>query len=83
MKWTVIWKSDAERQLTSLWLSSRRRQSIKEAAEELDRAAAWNPIQLGESREMDERIVIIRPLAARIKVIESAQTVFVLGVWEF
>jgi hypothetical protein len=64
MKWKVIWKPEAERSLTLIWLSSRQREAINTAAGELDSALANDPTTVGESREENRRVVFIRPLGA-------------------
>ncbi len=81
MKWTVVWQPDAEQALTALWLQSRHRQALNDAAHELDAAAASDPLSIGESREENRRIVLLRPLAATIEVDRSTSTVYVLKVW--
>jgi hypothetical protein len=44
---------------------------------------AHDPLQAGESREGDERIVVAPPLSVRFYVRESDRTVIVFHVWKF
>ena len=83
MNWKVVWKPEAERRLTSLWLDSANREAIRSAADQLDELLALDPENAGESRERNRRIVLIHPLAARVAVYASLRTVLVLAVWEY
>jgi len=83
MKWHVIWKAEAERSLTLIWLGSRKREAINIAAHELDSALAIDPNTVGESREENRRVAFIRPLGAQIELDHTAHTVSVLTVWEY
>ena len=63
MKWRVIWKAEAERSLTLIWLGRRQREAINIAAHELDSALAIDPTTVGESRRKPTRGV--HPAARR------------------
>lgn len=82
MKYTVVWIPAAERELLSIWLSTRLRQRVTEAASLLDRALARNPYEVGESREGTRRIAFETPLAIDFEVIEADRLVRVLALWE-
>lgn len=81
MKFTVIWKPLAERQLAELWNEGNDRNAISSAANELDRLLQRMPDQIGESRESNRRIVHIEPLAAVFEVRPEDRQVLVLTVW--
>jgi hypothetical protein len=83
MKWKVVWKPEAERSLTLIWLSSRQREAINIGVHELDSALSINPNAVGESREENRRVAFVRPLGARIELDQAARTVSVLTVWEY
>jgi hypothetical protein len=83
MKWKVVWKPESERRLTSIWLADRMRQRITEAAHEIDAALATDPLNAGESREGNDRVVFAKPLGALVEVRPDKQTVNVLEVWRY
>ena len=80
MKWKVIWKPDAERRLTSIWLSDRMRQRITQAAHEIDEMLSSDPLNAGESRGGNDRIVFAQPLVVLVEVLPDKRTVHVLQV---
>ncbi|MBC7855311.1 MAG: hypothetical protein IAF94_17930, partial [Pirellulaceae bacterium] len=43
MKYTVIWEPDAANELARLWLDSTDRQTVADAANEIDRLLSENP----------------------------------------
>jgi len=67
--------------LTTLWLESELRAAITAAAHQIDYQLARDPLDAGESRENERRILIERPLAVIFKVKESEHKVVVLRVW--
>jgi hypothetical protein len=62
MKWTVLYRPSAQDQLASIWLNAPDRQSVAEAAYDIDRILANNPVDAGESRSGGSRILIEQPL---------------------
>ncbi len=83
MNWKVVWKPDAERRLTTIWLSDRMRQRITEAANEIDAMLAADPLSAGESRDGDDRVVFVKPLVALVEVVHDKRTVNVVEVWRY
>jgi mRNA-degrading endonuclease RelE of RelBE toxin-antitoxin system len=83
MKYTVLWSSKAEAQLTSLWLSSRARQLITEATNAIDSLLAVNPQECGESRSGGARILHVVPLGALFSIDETNRMVVVQAVWQY
>ena len=83
MNYTVVWLTDAENELASLWLNSSKREAVTVAAAELDRRLAENGESEGESRHHHYRITFEAPLAVVFRVDEINKAVFVGQVWEF
>jgi hypothetical protein len=82
MKFRVVWTPTAERELTALWLASRRRHLVTAAAHQADEVLAGDPKNVGESRDANKRIMFIPPLIVEFEVVDSEQTVFVRAVRE-
>jgi hypothetical protein len=83
MNWKVVWKPDAERRLTTIWLADRMRQRIADAANEIDTLLAADPLNAGESREDNDRVLFAKPLGALVEVLQDERTVNVLEVWRY
>ena len=80
MKYSVVWIPDAETQLTRIWLESRDHQAIAEACEQIEQSLATKPLNAGESRFEDRRIVFADPLAVTFSVSQVDRLVRVLSV---
>ena len=83
MNYDVVWNAVAERRLTHLWLSSRLRYAIKDAADRIDAMLARNPHDCGESREEEQRVMLIWPLGVNFEVDEARRRVRVTTVWSY
>jgi hypothetical protein len=83
MNYTVIWLPDAERELATVWVSSRRQAAVTRAVDELERRLARNAPAEGESRANGRRIAIEPPLAIIFRVDPAAARVTITRVWEF
>ena len=81
MRFRVVWKPNAEEELTRLWLSSRFRSDLTEAASCIDDALQRDPLAAGESRDGSLRILFVPPLAALFEVDATARLVDVIHVW--
>jgi len=77
MKYEVIWAQAAIDQLTELWTSAADRGAIAAAADEIDEVLRSHAHTAGESRSDNERIIIVRPLAAFVEVDGDRQQVLV------
>jgi hypothetical protein len=82
MKYTVVWTPVAERRLTELWLGSRMRYAMQEAADAIDVALGKSPSDCGESRDGRQRIFFREPLGVLFEIIEGNRQVRVLSVWQ-
>ena len=80
MKFTVVWKPAAERQLAEIWLTATDRRAITTATEELESALATRPEDIGESRPLDCRIAFVQPLAVTFRVNIADRLVEVVSI---
>ncbi len=81
MKWTVLWKPDAESDLANLWVYSADKQAITNAANQIDAILRKNPLNTGESRSDDDRIHAEGPLGVLFTVDAMDRKVQVVRVW--
>jgi mRNA-degrading endonuclease RelE of RelBE toxin-antitoxin system len=77
MNYTVVWKPAADDQLSELWLNSANRDAIAHSAHEIDAQLGEKPLDVGESREGDYRILCILPLVVAYRVSEEDRLVTV------
>lgn len=80
MRFTVVWKPAAMRQLAELWLASPARREITSAVDAIDRALRVDPGTLGESRSDRERILFLPPVVVTFEVRHEDLIVEVLSV---
>jgi hypothetical protein len=80
MKYTVVWKPSAQRRLAEIWMSTSDRAAIARTADDIDRMLGTQPLQIGESREVNSRILVEPPLAVVYDVSPDDRLVSVLSV---
>ena len=80
MKYTVVWKPAAERQLARLWTGAPDAAAIAAAADKIDALLKRNPWNQGESRSATRRVTIERPLVTFFEISEADKLVEVLHV---
>jgi len=81
MKYTVIWRPTAERKLAELWNSDQDRKAITDAANALDALLRSSPLEIGESRAGNSRVLTVFPLSLYYDVYEEDKLVAVWAVW--
>jgi mRNA-degrading endonuclease RelE of RelBE toxin-antitoxin system len=81
MNYQVVWKPEAERRLTEIWLNATDRQAVTSASSMIDLRLSHDPASQGESREKNQRILYVFPLAVIFKVQSRSKIVRVLTVW--
>jgi plasmid stabilization system protein ParE len=81
MRYTVSWKQDAQARLAEIWLDSPEQASVSAAADEIDRILAIRPLEVGESRVANSRILLHSPLAVLYEVSDDDRRVEVWSVW--
>jgi hypothetical protein len=57
MKWTATCRPSAQDDLARIWLNAADKQSVTDAADEIDRMLATDPRNAGESRDGSTRII--------------------------
>lgn len=84
MKWTVIYRPPAQDELAEIWLNAPDPQGVAEAADEIDRILTGTPIEAGESRDGNTRIIIKSPLTVLYDVYpdERVVEVFAVSYWK-
>lgn len=81
MRFTVTWLPSADAELAQIWIDSSDRKLVTLAAKEIERQLSNDPLNIGESRGGNERIVIERPLGVLVEVLEDDRLAKVLHVW--
>jgi mRNA-degrading endonuclease RelE of RelBE toxin-antitoxin system len=83
MRYTVSWTPTAEQDLAGLWLRATDRETVRSAADTLDRLLREDAHLRGESRYDSLRIVHAAPLGVDIEVDQENRAVWVLKVWRY
>jgi plasmid stabilization system protein ParE len=81
VRYTVIWKPDAEATLTTIWNNAEDRSAVASAANEIDLLLGRQPGAVGESRQDDRRILTVSPLTVYFDVSDDDLKVEVWAVW--
>lgn len=82
MRFTVLWKPQAERTLLELWLESSDRETLTRAAEEIESLVRERPSSVGESRELGRRWLFVEPLGVDYSVSVNDRVVEIINVWK-
>ena len=83
MKFKVVWRPLAERNLARLWVESDHRRLLADAANRLDAAMAERGDTFGESRSGSMRVAFSTPLGVLFEVAPEEGVVYVANVWAF
>jgi hypothetical protein len=83
MKWTVSYRPSAQDDLANIWLNAPEPQAVADAADTIDRLLADDPLNVGESRAGNVRILIELPLTVLYEVYseDTLVTVFAVFYW--
>lgn len=81
MKYTVVWKPEAERRLAELWMEAADPQRLADASNLIDRELAVAPSEVGEQRIGSIRVVVVPPIGIHFRVNSEDRQVLVLAVW--
>ena len=82
MKFTVVWKPQAERTLLELWLESSERKRLTQAAEEIESLVRQRPETVGEGRASGRRWLFVEPLGVDYSVSVQDRVVEIINVWK-
>ena len=80
MKWTVSYQPYAADELAAVWLDAADRQAVTDAANLIERELGNDPLNAGESRGGNSRVLCEAPLAVFFDVSEQDRAVTVWGV---
>jgi hypothetical protein len=80
MIFTVTWSPRAEQTLAGLWVDAPDRRAVKDAADQIDAVLRRRPLDIGESRTANIRILTVLPLTAYYEVREADRRVIVWSV---
>jgi plasmid stabilization system protein ParE len=80
MRYTVVWKKSAADRLAEIWMAAADRGAVSVAADNIDAALRNNPLECGESRDENTRILIVPPLAVLYEVDQADRRVTVLAI---
>jgi hypothetical protein len=83
VKYSVTCSPAADGELAAIWIASDDRRAVSNAAHEIERALADAPLDHGESRELNLRIIFVAPLGARYSVHTEDRRVTILQFWTF
>lgn len=81
MKYTVVWKPEAERRLAELWIEATDPEQLAQAANLIERELAIAPATVGEQRIGSIRVVVVPPIGMFFRVNSEDRQVLVLTVW--
>ena len=80
MTYTVVWLFSAQRMLADVWTAAPDRNAVTAASYRVDQKLAANPLDCGESREQNERLMFEPPLQVLFRVYAGQQRVEVISV---
>lgn len=81
MRYTVVWTTDAEQELASIWLNAKDRSAVTSAVLRIDMALREDPLLEGESRSGMFRVIHELPLGVDFRAVEEDRMVYVVAVW--
>ena len=81
MTYTVVWRPSAEQTLAEIWTSAADRQMVTDAANAIDTLLRAEPLDVGESRAANTRILTVLPLSVYYDLHEDDRLVAVWAVW--
>lgn len=81
MNFTVVWRPTAERSLAQIWTGAAHRQDVADAANLIDALLRTSPLDVGESRVANVRLLTVPPLSIYYEVFADDRRVAVWAVW--
>lgn len=83
MKFTVTWRPSATKFLAELWTTGPDRNAITLSANKIDATLEQNPLNAGEARGANLRVLVEIPLVVYYTVSETDRLVTVWDVWRW
>ncbi len=81
MRYTVCWRTTAERKLNEIWNAATDKSAVSQAADAIESELQSRASSAGESRGDDTRFITVTPLAIYFDVHEDDRTVDVWSVF--
>jgi plasmid stabilization system protein ParE len=80
VSYQVVWEDAALNELDDIWKASHDKEGVQNTATRIDTQLKFNPLEAGESRSRNYRVLIKYPLVVWFRVIERLNEVQVLHV---
>jgi plasmid stabilization system protein ParE len=80
VSYRVIWEDAALDELDEIWKASHDKEGVRNTATRINTELTFNPLEAGESRSRDYRVLFKYPLVVWFRVIERLSEVQVLHV---
>ena len=81
MRYAVVCSVAADGELAAIWISAEDRKAVSDAAKDIEKALAAAPLDHGESREGNLRIIFVAPPGARYTVEVDNSRVVIVQFW--
>ena len=82
MTYTVVWRAAAEEKLAAIWAEADDRRLATNAVNSIDSMLRADPLDAGESRVGNIRILMVPPLSVYYDVHEDDRLVAIWAVWQ-
>ena len=83
MRFTVVCSRAADGELAALWLAGVDRGAVTDAALTIESLLETMPLECGESRDGNTRILFVQPLGVRYAVFLEDRRVDIVQFWSF
>jgi len=83
MNYTVVWMPRAQAQLAAVWNSASDPSAVTQVTYRIDRQLAEQPLDVGESRDGNNRLAFDPPLQVLFRVFAADKRVEVVSVGAF
>jgi hypothetical protein len=83
VNYAVVWIPEAEAEIARLWADGAVRPEISAAVDAMDLLLGRTPHDVGESRDGNRRILLVRPLGVSYVIKEADRIVQVNKVWRY
>jgi hypothetical protein len=80
MSYTITWLEEAEEQLAAVWMAADDPRAVNDAVEFVERILGYAPLDSGESRSGDVRIVFSGPIGVLYRVDPQRRIVSIISV---
>jgi hypothetical protein len=81
--YSVVCTPAADGELAALWITANDRKAVSEAAAHIESALQVSPLDRGESREGNQRIMFVPPVGVRYVVYPTQGRVVIVQFWTY